>query len=61
MQSRWDSPVLKAGLVSLLVFALKEFAGYELENSVAENFVKVLFFIIIAFAEINNPKDSKNI
>lgn len=59
-QTRFKSPVLKTGLVALFIFALKEFTGYELESELAETFIKVVFIIVTAFAEINNPKDSEN-
>lgn len=61
MQSRFKSPVLKTGLSALLIFALKEFSGYELPNEIAENFFNVIFIIIVAIAEINNPKDKNKI
>jgi hypothetical protein len=60
-QSRWKSPVLKGGLAMLLVYAVKEFTGYELPNEQAENFFTVLFIVIMAIAEINNPKDKNKI
>jgi hypothetical protein len=58
-QNRLSSPVLRVGLASLLIYALKEFTGYELANEMAEMFFKVLFIIIIAIAEINNPTDKE--
>jgi hypothetical protein len=60
-QSRWNSPVLKTGLATLLVFAIKEITGYELPTTSAEIFFYVLFVIINAVAQINNPKDKKHI
>jgi hypothetical protein len=60
-QSRWSSPVLRSGLAMLLIFAIKEFTGYELPTDKAETFFTVVFIIIVAIAEVNNPKDKKKI
>lgn len=58
-QSRWKSPILRSGLSLLLVFAVKELTGYEIPNDQAETFFTILFVVIMAVAQANNPKDKK--
>lgn len=60
-QNRWQSPVLKAGLVNILVWGIKDLVGLEIGNETADTLITLGLMLVASFAAYNNPKDKKKI
>ncbi len=58
MQKKIQSPILRAGLIALIMFLSKKYWNYELENEFVCIAVDVLLGVIIAIAVVNNPDRS---
>lgn len=56
--NRWNSPILRAGLVALILFAVKEF-GLNIEESSLSTILDALFVLIFGVGIVNNPTDKE--
>lgn len=56
--SRWKSPILRAGIVALILFAVKEF-GMDIEESSLNAILGALFIAIFGVGMANNPMDKE--
>lgn len=59
-QNRLKSWALWVSVAALVVFCVKEFAGFDISETV-NGFLNVLLPVVTAFGIINNPTDAKNI
>lgn len=59
MQNRFKSWALWTSIAALVVFCVKEFAGFDISESV-NGFMNVLLPVLVAFGIINNPTDKAN-
>jgi hypothetical protein len=57
--SRWKSPILRAGIVSLIIFSIKTFGKIEIPNEIIDTLVNVLFIAVFGVSAANNPTDKE--
>ena len=60
MQNRFKSWALWVAIGALVVFAVKEFAGIDIEETV-NGFLNVLLPVLIGFGVVNNPTDKEKL
>ena len=60
MQSRWNSPVLRSGLVALLYFICKDIFNLQIPNETLATLIDVIFYIIFGVSVANNPVDKEH-
>jgi uncharacterized membrane protein len=55
-QERWKSWALWTSVAALIVFCVKEFAGFDISETV-NGLLDALLPVLVAFGIVNNPTD----
>lgn len=58
LQEKFKSPILKAGLIALLIFLVKKYGKYEMPSELADVVIDVLLSSILTLSIWHNPERS---
>lgn len=56
-QNKLKSPILRAGLVAIVLIILRRHFDYEVPNEVADLIIEIFLYLLSAFAMFNNPNN----
>lgn len=60
-QNKLKSPILRAGLVAIVLMILRRHFDYEVPNEVADLIIEIFLYLLSAFAMFNNPNNPNNL